>query len=151
MHPNYPCGEVHKNVWHFVAPAEFRGDLSKLYNGRLEFKMLAASHSGTARPPRGAVVVTSGSADAPMISYPMDGFAPPAEARFGNWTSYSVVFREDLGWRHEPTHQRVSLRELRAALDNVTGVLIRGDQWVYSREGYGQEVVYLNDIRMMLP
>ena len=111
--------------------------------GQLPFQRLLAKPSRLSQ--------LSGSPDAPMISYPMTGFAPPAEAAVGNWTSYSVVFREDLGWRHEPTHQRVSLRELRAALANVTGVLLRGDQWVYSREGYGQEVVYLNDVRMLLP
>ena len=55
MNPNYPCGDVYSNVWHFVAPQRFLSQLQHGYDGRLQFSMLASSHSGDERAPRGWV------------------------------------------------------------------------------------------------
>lgn len=57
--------------------------------------------------------------------------------------------REDHGWVHEPSNARVTTEEMRAVLRRVTGLFIRGDEWSYSDDGSGQEVVYLNDVALL--
>jgi len=57
VHPNYPCGQVHTNIWYFAAPPAFLGNMELAYDGRLMFERLAPSHSGVARNARGSVVV----------------------------------------------------------------------------------------------
>ena len=73
----------------------------------------------------------------------MKGFTPPSS---NNWTGYSVVFREDFGWVKEPHGTPATFEDFNAALKNATKLLIRGDAWQYSRLGYGQEAVYLNNV-----
>lgn len=61
----------------------------------------------------------------------------------------SVVLREDHGWLHEPFGTVVSTAEMKEILENASEMLIRGDLRVYGRGGGGQEVVYLQDVRLM--
>ena len=138
--PHYPCGDVHTNVWHFVAPDTFLGNLLAYYNSRLQFKLMASSHTGTPRSTRGAVEMTG--ANGMRVSYPMAGFALP---RNDSWTGYSVIFNEAFGWVTEPDNVPVTFLQLRQVLANVTSLLIRGDLWQYSRSGYGQEALYLQN------
>merc|ERR1711865_1109177 len=105
MNPNYPCGDVYSNVWHFVAPQRFLSQLRHGYDGRLQFSMLASS--------------------------------------------YSVTLREDFGWIHEPSGEPATFDQFFDALKQPSALMIRGDQWTYSREGYGQEAVYINNITLM--
>lgn len=72
-----------------------------------------------------------------------------ASAAPGQWTHVSVVLREDHGWLHEPLGTVVSTTEMKDLLDNARDVLIRGDLRVYGRSGGGQEVVYLQDVRLL--
>jgi hypothetical protein len=53
---------------------------------------------------------------------------------------------EDHGWVHEPSNVAVTSDEMVAVLRNVRALYIRGDEWAYSEEGSGQEVVYLNNV-----
>lgn len=61
----------------------------------------------------------------------------------------SVVLREDHGWLHEPLGAGVTTAEMKDILENASEMLIRGDLRVYGRGGGGQEVVYLQDVRLM--
>ena len=140
---NYPCGSVYSNVWHFKAPVTYTGDLRKSYNGRLQFSMLAASFSGSPRASRGAVEIVG--ANGMRISNPISGFATPS---IGKWTSYSIIMREDSGWVKEPSNTQPTFMEMRALLRNVTAIKIRGDAWVYSASGAGQESVYINNVSL---
>lgn len=61
----------------------------------------------------------------------------------------SVVLREDHGWLHEPLGQDVAMVEMKDILENASDLLIRGDLRVFGRSGGGQEVVYLQDVRLL--
>merc|ERR1712100_47752 len=113
INPEYPCGQVYKNIWHFVAPAQFTGDLSAAYGGRLQFEMFSPSHTGRARNRRGSVVLFGSSTE---ISCPVQIFELPCST---GWTSYSVVIREDFGWVNEPGNTALSSLELKEVLRNV--------------------------------
>jgi hypothetical protein len=150
--PNYPCGEVYKNIWYFRAPVT--GDLSDIYNGRLQFSLFTSSHSGSARKSRGAVQVEGVVLDAGGIeqtvtlSYSLAGFPLPNNQ---TWTTFVVVFREDFGWVEEPRGIPANFSFLYSTLSNVKEVRIRGDNWVYSDKGYGTDVTYINNIKMLEP
>lgn len=72
-----------------------------------------------------------------------------AEAVPGQWTHVSVVLREDHGWLHEPLGEDVTMAEMKEILANASDMLIRGDLRVFGRGGGGQEVVYLQDVRLL--
>jgi hypothetical protein len=144
IHPNYPCGNVHHNVWHFNAPKRFLQQLAFAYDGRLQFSLFAASFTGTARSLRGSVEIVGGNGN--RLSYNLAGFQAPTST---NWKGYSVVMREDFGWILEPLGTPASFEELNAVLGNASQLLIRGDAWQYSRSGYGQEAVYLNNVTLI--
>ena len=61
---------------------------------------------------------------------------------------YSTLLREDHGWRKEPDNVAPSTAEMQSVLMNVTDLRIRGDAFMYSRAGYGQEAVYINNITL---
>jgi hypothetical protein len=144
MNPNYPCGDVYSNVWHFVAPERFLSQLRHSYDGRLQFSMLASSHSGTERPPRGFVEIQT--KQGKRFSYPLERFETLSS---GRWLSYSVILREDFGWIQEPSGVPATFNQFFEALQQPSALMIRGDHWTYSREGYGQEAVYINNITLM--
>lgn len=56
--------------------------------------------------------------------------------------------REDHGWLVEPDGVPASSDQMMAVLADVQGLYIRGDFWTYSKEGSGQEIVYINDITL---
>ena len=172
-HPNFPCGQVHTNVWYFSASAPFMGNQELAYDGRLQFQRLAPSHAGEVRNARGSVVLEGGPEGNSMkISYALAGFDAPSS---GSWTRYSVILRyaaawpcvrvlqgvdgtahrvcvehrEDHGWVHEPSNVAVNTEEMLAVLRNVSGLYIRGDEWAYGPGGSGQEVVYLNNVALI--
>lgn len=61
----------------------------------------------------------------------------------------SVVLREDHGWRSEPLGRAVNATNMQRILKDASEILIRGDIRVYGQEGGGQEVVYLQDVRLL--
>lgn len=73
----------------------------------------------------------------------MSGAAP------GEWTHVSVVLREDHGWLVEPLGNDVHMDEMKDILANASELLIRGDIRVFGRSGGGQEVVYLQDVKLL--
>jgi hypothetical protein len=144
MNPNYPCGDVYSNVWHFVAPQRFLSQLQHGYDGRIQFSMLASSHSGSERSPRGWVELQTKTGK--RFSYALNRFETLSS---GRWLSYSVILREDFGWIHEPSGEPATFNQFYEALQQSSALMIRGDHWVYSRSGYGQEAVYINNITLM--
>jgi len=143
INPAYPCGEVYSNIWHFSAPRAFirSGDLSAGYGGRLQYRLYSPSHNGRSRARRGSVVLFG--SNGVEISCSVSLFALPSDDA---WSSYSVVLREDHGWIMEPAGTALTTLEMKEVLRDVSSMLIRGDQWVYDVQGYGQEVMYINDI-----
>lgn len=159
-HEHYPCGAVHKNIWHFAAPEAFLRSMSAAYGGRLTYTLMASSGSGKRRHDRGSVVVSAAhrtlqphpafhctpvctqitGRSGRKISHPASLFPEPQGTRA---VTYTVLLREGAGWVQEPTGEPVSRFGMRQVLQNVTDVLIRGDMWTYSGAGSGQEVVYL--------
>ena len=75
----------------------------------------------------------------------MTGFNVP---RSDSWTGYSTVLREDFGWVTEPDNVPIPFVQFWRLLSNVTKIRIRGDAWGYSRAGYGQEAMYLNNVTL---
>lgn len=100
---------------------------------------------GDIRSTRGAVIIRSRSGQ--EISW--NQIFDVAEAAPGQWTHVSVVLREDHGWLHEPLGKDVTIAEMKDILDNANDLLIRGDLRVFGRSGGGQEVVYLQDVRLL--
>jgi hypothetical protein len=146
LDPVYPCGEIYKNIWHFVADgSQFSGDLSASYGGRLQFKMMASSYNGNVRKGRGSLVIIA--SDGTTMSFKRQ-FGAPSMAGLGAWNYYAVVMREDHGWYTEPGGVLVSKAEMKRILGSVSKVLIRGDDYVYGSEGNGQEIVGINDVRL---
>jgi hypothetical protein len=151
-----PC--VEDAVWYFNAPPRYlkptaslswdNPSLADVYDGRLQFEMKAASYSGVQRSRRGVVEVYSNQAPYVMSYVLPNGFRLPTT---DGWTAYSVVFREDMGWRTEPDHQPVSHHEMLVALKSATSLRIRGDNWICDANGDGQEATYINHVRIESP
>jgi hypothetical protein len=135
-----PC--VEDDIWYFKAPDKFLGNFVSLYNGRLQFQMMAPATSGYERTRSGMVYITGG--NGLVIANSVAGFPSP---KLVNWTSYSILFREDLGWSHMKTLGAVTFKEFQSILSNITGLYIRGDDRICSNVGEGEEAVYLNNIR----
>lgn len=142
----YPCGDVHFNVWHFNAPRRLVSRLKKSYDGRLQFKTLSASFSGVPRAARGSIELRDSSGN--RFSYSL---ASSGTTRRNEWIGHSVIMRESFGWVKEPSGKPADFTEFYSALQNASELLIRGDQWVYSRSGYGQEAVYINNVSLWSP
>jgi len=143
IHPKYPCGEVNSNIFYFQAPVS--GDIRTLYNGRIQFKMLAPSQHGTMRSARGAIRIISNQT---TISNSLMGQKQPDNIQ---WRGFSAVLHEEFGWIKEPSGQKVSLEEFRRVLGDVSAIQVRGDVMVYSTSGSGQETSYINDFRLIKP
>lgn len=114
---------------------------AQLFSGRLAY----SAAIGDIRSTRGAVVIRTQSGQ--EISWNL--IFDVARAAPGQWTHISVVLREDHGWLHEPLGTAVSTTEMKDLLNTASDLLIRGDLRVYGRSGGGQEVVYLQDVRLL--
>eukprot|EP00945_MAST-04E_sp_MAST-4E-sp1_P000844 g844.t1 len=135
-----PC--VEDDIWYFKAPPAFVGDISYMYNGRLQFEMMAPAAAGYARSRNGMVYLTGG--NGMTLGNSMVGFGPPTSS---GWSPYSIPFREDQGWSHFDDLNAVTFKQFRTVLANVTGVYFRGDDRVCSSLEEGEEAVYINNIR----
>ena len=80
------------------------------------------------------------------LSYNLAGFEVPSSEV---WKGYSVVLREDFGWILEPLGTPATFEQLSNVLHNASELLIRGDAWKYSRSGYGQEAIYINNVTLI--
>ncbi|KAJ0410587.1 hypothetical protein ATCC90586_007420 [Pythium insidiosum] len=143
VNPSFPCGRVYSNLWHFAAPQTIVGALPQAYGGRLQFRLLAPSFNGSPRPRRGQVSIFSSSGV--QISLALGGFRLPNPT---SWTAYSVILREDFGWLQEPSGEPAPTELFRRVLSQATALWIRGDLWAYSAQGPGQEVVYINEVKL---
>ncbi|TMW60184.1 hypothetical protein Poli38472_000226 [Pythium oligandrum] len=141
--PGFPCGRVYANLWHFVAPRTFLAALPSAYGGRLQFRMLAPSFNGTPRPRRGQISLFGN--DNTHVTLALGGFPLPQGTI---WTHYSMILREDFGWIHEPSGVAATVDEFKAVLANPKALWLRGDLWGMDASGQGQEVVYVNDIKL---
>jgi hypothetical protein len=154
-----PCTE--DSVWYFNAPASFlrptqnvnqnmnaSSSLADLYDGRLQFEMKAASKSGVLRPGRGFVELYSNAPPYVISNVLPNSFELPSLMK---WKAYSIVLREDFGWRTEPDHRAVTHEDMLAMLSSATSLRIRGDHWICDANGDGQEAVYINNVRIESP
>ena len=156
-----PCAE--DSVWYFNAPATYltptssqgnvaslnaAASLADVYDGRLQFEMKAASNSGVLRPRRGMVELYSNAPPYVISNVLPDGFVLPDA---NGWSAYSIVLREDFGWRTEPDHRDVSHTEMVNMLKTASALRIRGDHWICDANGDGQEAVYINHVRIESP
>lgn len=57
LREDFPCGDVHSDVWYFSAPESYLGDQLRAYNGRLQFDLKLTSFNGQARVGRASIVV----------------------------------------------------------------------------------------------
>jgi len=144
VHPYYPCGEVYYNTWYFQASSNMTSALESAYGGRLQFGMKSPSQNGDARAKRGTVVILS--SDGSEISHSAVFEYPNQHS---SSTAYmSIILREDFSWVLEPLGTELSSQEMQSILRNASALFIRGDNWVYGQGGYGQEIVYINDITL---
>ena len=130
------------NIWYYKASSNFTGDLSFAHGGRLQFKLMSPSHSGNVRKRKNFILLKGGNGQ--VISCP-NLFGIPVR---GKWTYFSIILREDHGWKSYPHGQSVPRRQMSQILKNVEAILIRGDEWVYGKEGIGKEITILNDIKV---
>lgn len=72
-----------------------------------------------------------------------------AGASPGRWTHVSAVLREDHGWVAEPMGEAVTATMMKAFLADASELLIRGDIRVFGQGGGGQEVVYMQDVKLL--
>lgn len=141
LYPNFPCGRVYANIWHFAAPPDIVQKLRTAYGGRLQYEMLAPSFNGAARPRRGQLSIVGGSGR--QMSLALGSFPLPLASR---WTAYSAILREDFGWISEPTGASLSSADFQEIVASASALWIRGDLWGADADGQGQEAVYLNNI-----
>lgn len=125
-------------TWHINS---YVTDATRCRPGRLTY----SAANGDIRSTRGAVVIRS--RDGQEISW--NQVFDVAETAPGQWNHISVVLREDHGWLHEPLGTDVTMAEMKDILENANDLLIRGDLRVFGRSGGGQEVVYLQDVRLL--
>merc|ERR1711871_1910435 len=104
--------------------------------------MMSSSGSGFPRSDRGFVKLRSSTGK--EISNGLIGFEKPSQSN-QEWKYFSVVLREDHGWLNEPSREATTFDDFLEVLRDASEFLVRGDNYVYSNEGYGQEVSYLND------
>ncbi|CAM9132571.1 unnamed protein product [Choristocarpus tenellus] len=146
INPNYPCGEVYSGIWRYSAPTEFVDALrdKKSYGGRLQFRLSYSSAEGNVRAARGAVSLRSQAG----VELSWTSVFEAEDGTPGDWVYLSVVLREDHGWVQEPLGEAVTSTTMREVLANSSEILIRGDIRVFGKRGTGQEVVYLQDVRL---
>jgi Laminin B (Domain IV) len=132
--------QVYAGIWQYAAPPAYIAALrsASAYGGRLQFSLMAASWAGAERSHRGAVVIVDTAGTRVSFVSPFD---TPQTA--GQRVYSSVVLREDHGWVLEPSGAQCTTAQFKAVLADAAALLIRGDMWVFSNEGSGQEVVYL--------
>lgn len=108
-------------------------------------RLLYSAANGDIRSARGAVVIRSRGGQEISWNQVFD----VAETAPGQWTHVSVVLREDHRWLHEPLGTDVTMAEMKDILEDASDLLVRGDLRVFGRSGGGQEVVYLQDVRLL--
>ncbi|CAM9252504.1 unnamed protein product, partial [Discosporangium mesarthrocarpum] len=146
LNPGYPCGEVYSGIWRFSAPDEFVTGLQedRAYGGRFQFRLTHTSADGDVRAARGAVSVKSKNG----LELSWSSVFDTVDAGPGDWTYVSVILREDHGWTKEPLGDIVTATVMKEVLANASELLIRGDVRVFGSTGTGQEVVYVEDVRL---
>lgn len=60
-----------------------------------------------------------------------------------------MILREDHGWLWEPLGGSLTAGDMRAVLADAGELSIRGDIRVFGKGGSGQEVVYLQDVKLL--
>lgn len=108
---------VSGGVWYWVAPAKFRGNVGGAYNNTLTFDLMQSS--------------TTSQFNAVDISITGNGltlvFDTPANPGT-TWTPYSVLLREDAGWRVDTlAGPAPSADQMQGVLSSVTSLRIRGE------------------------
>lgn len=131
------------SIWYYKAPIGFTGNIITAYGGRLQFKLMSPSHSGHIRKRENFIILKAVNGD--VITYP-NLFREP---RSNHWTYHSIILREDHGWRSYPEQRRITREQFKAILQNVEEILIRGDEWVYGKDGPGMEITILNDVSLI--
>jgi hypothetical protein len=114
------CGtdEVGGDIWYFVAPQKFLGDVSEVYGARLTFDL---KQSSIFNQIRGRDVVLNGGG----LSIVHNMRAPPGT----DWTPYSVTLVESgSGWaRDEAGFPAAVEADIRTVLRNLNALRIRGE------------------------
>ena len=140
IHPNYPCGEVYKGIWHFRT--NLGTDVAGAYGSRLQFAMYSPSSDGNIRDARGTVVL-KGNQTSKEISFTSRFDTPSSE---GYSYMSAVLSASSSSWLVEPLGTVATAQDMRDVLADSPELLLRGDTHVYGDEGYGKEVVYLKEV-----
>lgn len=118
--------------WRFAAPSNYLGDLSAYYGQTLSYQLKQLGTVGTVVNQSDIEIIGGGV----TLEY-RTGQAPS-----GDWTAYSVVLTEGAGW--EVNNNPATEAQIRAALDNVTSLSIRGEFRV-GADSCGLDNVVLGD------
>lgn len=114
------CGKDAKDgdVWSFVAPAKYLGNLSSTYGKRLIFDL---KQSNIYNQVRGRDVVLNGGGLAVVFNLRT---APGTD-----WTPYSVRLDDMSNWQLDDAAMPASESDLRTVLSNLTSLRIRGEYY----------------------
>jgi hypothetical protein len=114
------CGtdQVGGNIWYFVAPQKFLGDVSQIYGKRLTFDL---KQSTIFNQIRGRDVVLNGGG----LSIVYNMRTPPGI----DWTPYSITISESgSAWDSDaPGFPPASEADIRTVLRNLNALRIRGE------------------------
>lgn len=106
------------DIWYFVAPGKYLGDVSRAYGKRLTFDMKQSiQHSQL----HGRDVILRGGGF--LLTYNTRG-TPGLD-----WTPYSVTLDAEAssGWVRDDTQEPVTEAELRATLSDLNSLRLRGE------------------------
>ncbi len=114
------CGsdKMESDVWYFVAPPKFLGDVARAYGSRLTFDLKTSS---TNAPVQGRDVVLQGPGESLVFTLPR---TPSLD-----WTPFSVVLTPSGGWRADGagTGPLATEAQLKGVLKNLSSLRIRGE------------------------
>jgi len=131
--------DVQGGTWYWVAPEKFLGDVSAVYSQTLRFDL--RQYSEMSNQFNWPDVVIQGTTSALIYNTAFN----PRQI----WTEYSIPLAEGAGWMKigvsEPISTAVGIQaseaDIRAVLQNVRGLLIRGEFENGADEGFLDNVV----------
>jgi hypothetical protein len=113
------CGKdsVNGDLWYFIAPARFLGDVSKVYGKRLTWDL---KQDNMYQQLKGRDVVLQGNG----LSVVFNIKATPAK----EWTAYEARIDDASGWKiDEPAQPAATKEQLQSVLKSVTSLRLRGE------------------------
>lgn len=113
-------------IWYFAAPVIDLGDMSGLYGNTISYDILGITGNQTSISPRADIMLTGAGLQI--------GLNISTQPIVGQWTSWSGLVDASSGWEYVNSTANGSLNgvqvsesDIRAVLENLDGLFIRGE------------------------